>query len=93
MLIVSNNPGVEFEPRVYVGLDAPEYLSESLQNDYGEHIKPIIQTEVEMIWNNEAEKKFNAAAALSAKKSSNQQYNMYIVREKQLKIVLIHLFA
>ena len=34
--IVSNIPGVEFEPRMYLGLDAAERLLESLDKDYEE---------------------------------------------------------
>ena len=38
--IVSNIPGVEFEPRMYVGLDAAAHMLNSLNKDLYEHIKP-----------------------------------------------------
>ena len=59
--IVSNIPGVEFEPRLYVGLDAAEHLLESLQNDFTKHIKPWIENEVEMLWDEDAQEKFESA--------------------------------
>ena len=47
--IVSNIPGVEFEPRLHVGLDAAEHFIDSLQIDLNDNIVPIIEKEVEMI--------------------------------------------
>ena len=57
--IVSNVPGVEFEiRRPYIGLDAVDKFLDSLQDDLNKHIMPLIEKDVDMIWNDEAKRKF-----------------------------------
>lgn len=60
-LITSRVPGVEFQPRLHVGLDAAEHFLTSLQRDLNEHIMPIIQRDVDMIWDQDAQQKFDDA--------------------------------
>ena len=57
-LVVSRVPGVEFEPRLYVGEDAAEHFLTSLQRDLNEFIMPLIDNDVEMIWDEEAQRKY-----------------------------------
>ena len=58
-LITSRVPGIEFQPRLYVGLDAAEHFLTSLQTDLNTHIIPIIERDVDMIWDQDAQQKFN----------------------------------
>ena len=58
-IIVSNL--VEFEPKTYFGLNAAEHFLDSLQHDLNTHIMPIIEKDAEMIWNDDAKLKFEAA--------------------------------
>ena len=58
-LITSRVPGVEFQPRLHVGLDAAEHFLTSLQRDLNEDIMPIIQRDVDMIWDQDAQQKFD----------------------------------
>ena len=58
---MSSIPGVEFEPRMYVGVDAGTNLLDSLQNDLDTHIKPWIEGNVEMIWDEDTQKTFDTA--------------------------------
>ena len=60
-LITSRIPGVEFPPRIYVGLDAAEHFLTSLQNDLNTLIMPIIERNVEMIWDEDAQQRFDEA--------------------------------
>ena len=59
--IVSSIPGLEFKPRLYFGEDAPEKLLDELKNVYEEKIRPFIETDVEMVFDKEAEEKYDAA--------------------------------
>ena len=58
-LITSNVPDVEFEPRHYVGTDAAEHFLTSLQNDLNTHIMPLIERDVDMVFDDEAQERFN----------------------------------
>ena len=60
-LITSRVPGVEFEPRLYVGPDAAEHFLSSLRNDLNNEIMPLIERDVDMIWDTDAERRFNEA--------------------------------
>ncbi len=61
--IVSSVPSAPvFEPRLYVGEDAAEHMLKSLARDLKLHILPVIERNaVPMIWDREAEKKFESA--------------------------------
>lgn len=59
--IVSRVPGIEFEPKLYLGEDAPERLLTELQKDYREKIKPYIDEDKDMIFGDEERAKFDAA--------------------------------
>ena len=59
--IVSNVPGIKFEPRLHVGEDAVEHFLDSLQDDINMYIIPLIEQDVNMIWNDEAKEKFESA--------------------------------
>ena len=48
-LITYRVPGVEFEPRLYVGPGAAEHFLSSLQNDLNNDIMPLIERDVDMI--------------------------------------------
>ena len=63
--IVSTIPGVDFQPRIYVGEDATIHLLDSLQSDLDELIMPIIRENVEMVWDEDAQEKFNTATHCS----------------------------
>ena len=60
--IVSSVPGIEFEPRLYVGVDAADHFLNTLQEDLNKYIMPLIEKGVDMIWNDEAKEKFESAA-------------------------------
>ena len=53
--------GIQFQPKTYVGEDAAERLLDSLQKDLNTHIMPVIEKDVEMIWDEEAQQQFDAA--------------------------------
>ena len=59
--IVSRVPGVEFETRLHVGTDAAEHFLTSMQRDLNAHIMPLIERDVEMIYDDEAERSFAEA--------------------------------
>ena len=59
--IVSDVPGVTFEPRLYVGSDAAYNFLDSLQRDLDEQIMPVIDNEVEMVFDGAARQKYEAA--------------------------------
>ena len=44
-----------------MGLDAAEHFLDSLQHDLDTYIMPLIEKDVEMIWDEAAQDKFNAA--------------------------------
>ena len=48
-LIVSRVPNLEFEKRIYVGLDAAEHFLASLQDDLKTNNMPVIERDIEMI--------------------------------------------
>ena len=60
--IVSDVPGVSFEPKFYVGSDAAEHLLDYLQQDLYDKIMPVIENEVAMIFNDAARVNYAAAA-------------------------------
>ena len=57
--IVSNVPGIEFDSRVYVGVDVADHFT--LQEDLNRCIMPLIERDVDMIWSDEAKEKFESA--------------------------------
>ena len=58
--IVSNIPGVGFDIRWnYVGLDAVDKFLDNLQDDPKRYIMTIIETNVDMIWDEEAQERFH----------------------------------
>ena len=59
--ITSRVPHVEFEPRLYVGPDAAEHFPSSLQNVLNNKIMPLIERNVDMIWDANAERQVNKA--------------------------------
>ena len=59
--IISIVPGVEFEMRRYIGSNAAEHFLESLKHDLYTHIIPLIEKDVEMIFENNAQEQFLAA--------------------------------
>ena len=60
-LITSRVPGVECEPRIYDGPDAAEHFLSSLQKELNNKIMPLIEPNVDMILNADAERRFNEA--------------------------------
>ena len=60
-LLVSRVPGLEFKPKLYFGDDSPEKLLTELQKDYDEKIRPLIEADIEMIFDDEAKSRFDAA--------------------------------
>ena len=59
--VVSDVPGVEFEPRLYVGEDAADHFLASLLKDFNTSIKPLIENDVDMIYDDNARERFEAA--------------------------------
>ena len=59
--IVSNIPGIEFGQRLYVGVDAAGHFLDALQEDHNRYIIPLIEKDVDMIWDDGAEEKFKSA--------------------------------
>ena len=56
--IVSSVPGIKFEPRLHVGVGAADRFFNTLQKDLNKYIMPLIEKDVDMIWNDEAKEKF-----------------------------------
>ena len=59
--IVSTVPGIEFEPRLYGGVDAADHFLNTLPEDLNKYIMQFIEKDVGMIWNDEAKEKFESA--------------------------------
>ena len=51
--------------RLYVGVDAADHLLNTLQEDFTKYIMPLIENDVDMIWNDEAKEKFEPATHVS----------------------------
>ena len=60
--IVSSIPGIEFGPRLHVGVDDADHFLDALQEDLNRYIMPPIEKDVDMIWDNEDKEKFKSAA-------------------------------
>ena len=60
-IIISNVSGVSFSSKLYVGGKAAEHLLDSLEQDMEERIMPIIENEVDMIFNEVAREKFETS--------------------------------
>ena len=60
--IVSSIPGIEFGPRLHVGVNAAGHFLDALQEDLNRYIIPLIEKDVHMIWDDEAKEKFKSAA-------------------------------
>ena len=59
--IVSSIPGIGFGQRLYVGVDAAGHFLYVLQEDLNRYIISLIEKDVDMIWDDEAEEKFKPA--------------------------------
>ena len=80
-LITSTLPDINFEPRLYVGLDSAEHFLNSLTDDFKRYIKPIIERNVDMIWNDDAQQLFDQAVVCHiCNKPLNRDENV-IVRD------------
>ena len=44
--IVSSVPGIEFEPRLYVGVDTADHFLNTLQEELNKYIIPLIEKDV-----------------------------------------------
>ena len=74
--IVSRVPGVEFQPKLYVGTDAAEHFLSSLQNDLYTDIMPLIKRDVDIIWDQDARRRYeNATDCYICKKPLNREQN------------------
>ena len=74
--IVSRVPGVEFQPKLYVGTDAAEHFLSSLQNDLYTEIMPLIKRDVDIIWDQDARRRYeNATDCYICKKPLNREQN------------------
>ena len=60
--IVSSIPGIEFGPRLHVGVEATDHFLDAFQEDLNIYIVPLIEKDVDMIWDDEAKEKFESAA-------------------------------
>ena len=60
--IISSIPGIEFRPRLYVGVDAAGHFLDALKEDLKRYIMPLIEKDVDMIWDDEAKEKLESAA-------------------------------
>ena len=60
--IVSSIPGIEFGPRLHVGVGAAGHFPDALQEDLNRYIMPLIEKDVDMIWDDGAKEKFKSAA-------------------------------
>ena len=60
-LIVSRVPGLEFEPRMYVGPDAAGHFLKTLKRDLDKLIMPVIEKDEEMIFDEAAARAFETA--------------------------------
>ena len=59
--IVSSVPGVQSEPRLHVGVSDADHFLDTLQEDLNKYIMPLIEKDVDMVWNDEAKEKFESA--------------------------------
>ena len=59
--IVSRVPGVSFEPKTYIGKNAAETFLNELKNDFDTKIKPHVDRDVDMIFDDEARAAFDAS--------------------------------
>ena len=60
--IVSSIPGIEFGQRLHVGVGAADHFLDALREDLNRYIMPLIEKDVDMIWDDEAKEKFESAA-------------------------------
>ena len=68
--IVSSIPGIEFGPRLYVAVDAANHFLDALQEDLNRYIMALIEKDVDMMWDDEAKKKFESAAHCHVRKQT-----------------------
>ena len=54
-------PGIEFEPRLHVGVDAADHFLNTLQDDLNKYIMSLIEKDVDMIWDDGSKEKFESA--------------------------------
>ena len=62
LVLVSSIPGIGFGPRLHVGVDDAGHFLDTLQEDLNRHIMPLIEKDVDMVWDDEAKEKFKSAA-------------------------------
>ena len=46
---VKNIPGIEFGPRLHIGVGAADHFLDALQEDLNRYIMPLIEKDVDMI--------------------------------------------
>ena len=80
--IVSSVPEIEFEPRLHVGVCAADHFLDTLQEDLNKYIMPLIEKDVDMIWNDEAKEKFESATHCHACKKELYRLVEPIVRDR-----------
>ena len=52
---------MEFDIKQYLGPNAAQHFLSNLQQDLNKYIMPLIEKDVEMVWDNDAQQKFSAA--------------------------------
>ena len=52
---------MEFDIKRYLGPNAAQHFLSTLQQDLNKYIMPLIEKDVEMVWDNDAQQKFSAA--------------------------------
>ena len=77
-MFVSNIPGVQFSPWLYVDEDAVNHFLDSSQDDLNKLIIPI--PEKNMIWDNEAKERFQSSTHchICEKQLINQMMSSYV---------------
>ena len=80
--IVSNIEGIEFDIKhPYIGYDAVDMFLDSLQDDLNKFIMPLIEKDVEMIWNDEAKTHFQQATECHICKKELDRNKDVVVRD------------
>ena len=79
--IVSSVPGIEFEPGLHVRVGAADHFLDTLQEDLNKYIIPLIEKDVDIIWNDEAKEKFESATHCHVCKTQLEVINCEITGE------------
>ena len=77
--IVSSIPGIEFGPRLHVGVGAADHFLDTLQEDLNGYIITLIEKDVDMVWDDEAKEKFKSAAHNIRLISRGINYQLYFI--------------